>query len=361
MNPATLPGIETRTITTPRLATRVLFSGPTDGIPVLFIHGNFSNATWWEETMLALPAAYRAIAPDQRGFGGADPAVKVDATRGMRDFVDDAVALMDQLGHPEFHLVGNSLGGLVAWWAMADIPERLLSVTLPGPGAPYGFGGTRDEVGTPVNADYAGSGGGLLNRELIRHIREGNGGTDSPLTPRSVMRLLVWGPPFIPAREDALIEATLQVHLGDRDLPGDHVSSPHWPYFAPGRWGATNAMSPKYIGDLVERILAAEPKPGVLWIYGAEDIAVSNHAASDPATRGQNGLLEGYPGVEAYPPQPMMSQIRRTLDDYAARGGHYREVAIEGSGHVPFMSDPEAFSAAFHAHLAQPIDPGPES
>jgi len=51
---------------------------------VLFIHGNFSSATWWEETMVKLPPQYRAIAPDQRGFGGADPAVKVNAFRKSR-------------------------------------------------------------------------------------------------------------------------------------------------------------------------------------------------------------------------------------------------------------------------------------
>lgn len=353
MTVATLTEITAQVITTERLTTRVLFSGPDDGIPVLFIHGNFSSATWWEEAMVALPPGYRGIAPDLRGFGGADPAVKVDAQKGMSDFVDDALALMDHLGHDRFHLVGVSLGGLVAWWMMAACPQRLLGVTLPCPGSPFGFGATRDELGTPVNDDFAGSGGGLLNRELIGHIRDGNRSADSPFTPRSVLRLLVWGSPFIPEREDALVEATMSIHLGDQDLPGDHVKSPNWPYFGPGKWGATNAMSPKYAVGLVDRMLAAEPKPDVLWIYGANDIAVANGAASDPATRGQAGLLEGYPGVEAYPQQPMMSQIRKFLDDYASHGGWYEEASIENAGHVPFMSHPDEFNRSFHAHLAR--------
>ncbi|MBT8076009.1 MAG: alpha/beta hydrolase, partial [Gammaproteobacteria bacterium] len=134
MSAPVLEGITARTVTTENLSTRVLFSGPDDGIPVLFIHGNFSSATWWEETMLQLPPQYRGIAADQRGYGGADPSVKIDATRGMQDFVDDSLALMDHLGHERFHLVGVSLGGLVVWWAMAGAPERLLSVTLAGPG-----------------------------------------------------------------------------------------------------------------------------------------------------------------------------------------------------------------------------------
>ena len=63
MSVPTLPGVTAETVRTDRLTTRVLFSGPEGGIPVLFIHGNFSSATWWEETMLALPPKYRAIGP----------------------------------------------------------------------------------------------------------------------------------------------------------------------------------------------------------------------------------------------------------------------------------------------------------
>jgi pimeloyl-ACP methyl ester carboxylesterase len=347
----TLDGIEARTIETERLTTRVLFSGPDDGIPVLFVHGNFSNATWWEESMVALPPRYRGIAADQRGYGEADPEVLIDATRGMGDFVDDALALMDHLGHGRFHLVGNSLGGLVVWWMMADAPERLLSVTLAGPGSPFGFGGTRDARGTPTTPDFAGSGGGLINPVLIESLLGGDRDSISDFSPRGIMRRLVWGEGLIPDREDALIDAMFRVHIGDRQLPGDHDKSPNWPFVRPGKWGATNAMSPMYVGNLVERILAAEPKVDALWVYGAEDLAVCNSAGSDPGTWGPSGRLPGYPGREAYPPQPMMDQIRKMLEDYRSQGGSFAEVAIEGSGHVPFITHPEEFNRVFHEHL----------
>jgi pimeloyl-ACP methyl ester carboxylesterase len=351
MSIPTLAGVTARTVATRRLTTRVLTSGPEDATPVLFIHGNFSSATWWEETMVALPPEYRGIAPDQRGLGESDPNVKINAQNGMGDFVEDAIALMDQLGHGRFHLVGNSLGGLVAWWMMADAPERLLSVTLAGPGSPYGFGGTKDARGTLTYPDCAGSGGGLANPVLYQGLMEGNRSTDSPYSPRSALRLLVWGPPFIPEREEAYLDAMFQVQLGETGIPGDKVSSPNWPYVAPGKWGHLNAMSPRYIGNLVERITAAKPKANVLWVYGADDIAVSNSAASDPGTWGPTGRLPGYPGADVYPPQPMMDQIRTVLDDYASNGGSYEEVAVEGSGHVPFMSHPGEFNRVFHAFL----------
>ena len=79
----TLPGITARTIASVRLTTRVLFSGDEAGAPVVFVHGNLTSATFWEETMLAMPAGYRCIAHDQRGFGAADADAAVDGARGL--------------------------------------------------------------------------------------------------------------------------------------------------------------------------------------------------------------------------------------------------------------------------------------
>jgi pimeloyl-ACP methyl ester carboxylesterase len=345
-----MDGITAETITTNRITTRVLTAGPADGTAVLLLHGNLSSATWWEETMLRLPSGFRAIAPDQRGFGEADAAAKVDATRGMGDFVDDAIGLMDHLGHASFHLVGNSLGGVIAWWLLADHSERVQSVTLADPGSPHGFGGTRDAVGSPTNDDYAGSGGGLINPELVRLISEGDTSTDSMFSPRAALRALVWKPPFIPDREDAFVESLLQIHLGEDAYPGDKVMSGNWPYVAPGVMGVNNALSPKYALDVI-KVLAASHKPSVLWVRGAQDLAVSNNAASDPGTWGPMDLVPGYPGAEAYPAQPMLDQIRAVLDGYVQEGGTYTEVVIEDCGHVPFIEKPEEFDGVFHAHL----------
>ncbi|MFN2195116.1 MAG: alpha/beta fold hydrolase, partial [Anaerolineales bacterium] len=60
----TLPGIKSQMISTSRLKQHVLTSGPESGYPVVFVHGNFSAATYFEELMLSMPDAYRCIAPD---------------------------------------------------------------------------------------------------------------------------------------------------------------------------------------------------------------------------------------------------------------------------------------------------------
>ena len=345
-----MDGVTAKQIETARLSTRVLFTGPADGQPVLFFHGNNSSATWWETTMLALPDGFRGIAPDQRGFGDADIDKKIDATRGMGDFVDDGLALLDALGIERCHLVGNSLGGVVVWATMLRAADRWLSVTQVGPGSPYGFGGTKGLAGVPVYDDFAGSGSGLTNPEFIKLMAAGDMGMESRFSPRNVLRALVFMPNVIPPNEDALVASLLSTHLGEQDMPGDFVPTANWPGIAPGLFGANNSLSPKYVMD-VDGLFALDPKPKVLWVRGAHDLAVSDSAFSDPANLGKLGLLPGWPGEEAYPAQPMLGQTRAVLEKYAARGGAFEEVVLENAAHVPFIDQPEKFNAVFHKHL----------
>jgi len=351
MTTPTLEGIIAKAITTSRITTRVLFSGPEDGIPVLFLHGNVSSATWWEETMLALPKGYRGIAPDQRGFGDADPKKKIDATRGTADLADDAVALLDHLDIEKAHIVGNSLGGVVVWQMMADCPGRFLTATLVDTGSPYGFGGTKDVDGTPCYPDFAGSGGGLSNPELIQRMKSGDRSLESQFSPRAAIRMLLVKPPLVPAREEELLSSLLSTHIGDQDVPGDSVQSTNWPFMAPGKWGATNALSPKYAVD-VKKIIAGEPKLKMLWVRGSHDLVVSDTAASDPGFLGKMGLIPGWPGETVFPAQPMLGQIRAILKKYVAAGGSFEEVVIAEAGHLPYIEKPEEFNKAFHAHIA---------
>ena len=349
MRVPTLEGVTAKTIRTDRITSRVLFTGPEDGEPVLFVHGNFSSAIWWEETMLALPEGFRGIAPDLRGYGDADPTKKIDATRGMRDLSDDVAALLDHLGIERAHIVGCSLGGAVVWQMMRDHPTRFLSITQVSPGSPYGFGGTKDEDGTPCYPDFAGTGGGTANPELVRRTQEGDRSTESPFSPRVSLRGL-FIEPFIPPREEELLTSVLATHLGEQDFPGDSVPSPNWPFVAPGVWGPANAMSPKYVGDVSE-IYDGRIKLPVLWIRGSHDKVISDTSTSDPGYLGKLGFIPGWPGDEVFPPQPMLKQIRTVLKKYAAAGGSYEEVVIQDAAHIPFIEQPQAFNAVLHVHL----------
>jgi pimeloyl-ACP methyl ester carboxylesterase len=347
----TLPGITSKMINTPRLRLHVLFSGPDDGAPVLFIHGNASSATYWEETMLALPAGFRGIAPDLRGYGDTEDKL-VDATRGCGDWVDDLLALADTLALGRFHVVGHSLGGAVAMSLLPAAGDRVLSATLAAPGSPHGFGGTKDIDGTPTWPDFAGSGGGVVNPEFPKRMAEGDRGEEGGMaSPRVVMNSFYWKPPFRPAREEELLSGLLSEKVGGDRYPGDLTPSENWPNVAPGSFGPINALSPKYVGDSVERFVGADHKPPVLWIRGADDQIVSDTSLFDIGFLGQLGAVPGWPGAEIYPPQPMVSQVRRVLERYAAAGGRFQEVVFEECGHSPFVEKPDAFHAAFHKHL----------
>ncbi|NDJ34914.1 MAG: alpha/beta hydrolase [Chloroflexi bacterium] len=353
MDIPTMEGVTAQTVTTDRLTTRVLFAGPEEGTPVLFLHGNASNATFWEEVMLALPEGFRGIAPDQRGYGGADPEKKVDATNGMGDLADDAIALLDHLGIDKVHLAGHSMGGSVIWRILSDYPGRVLTVTVAAPGSPFGFGGSKDLEGTPNFPDGAGSGAGIVNAEFTQRMAAGDRSEENPQSaPRVIMNTFYWKPPFKPEREEELLSALLSEHVGEKEYPGDFTPSENWPGAAPGKFGPANALAPIYVAD-ISKLYAVDPKPHILWIRGAEDQIVSDGSMFDLGTLGKLGAVPGWPGEEVFPSQPMVSQTRAVLEKYAEAGGSFEEVVFEDCGHTPFIEKPDAFNEKFHALLTQ--------
>jgi pimeloyl-ACP methyl ester carboxylesterase len=342
-------GIISREVGTPRLRTHLLESGPADGVPVLFVHGNVASSRFFGETLAALPPGYRGLAPDLRGFGRSE-AKPVDAARGMKDLSDDLYDLMRALGYAndrKVHLVGWSLGGGVAMQYAIDHPEGVASLTLSCPIPPYGMGGTRDTTGTPCWPDYAGSGGGLVDPDFVGFLEQGLGDDPrdpgNPSSPRNVMNATYFKPPFRVARqrEEVLISEILRTKVGALNYPGDRAPSPNWPGVAPGRWGVVNAFSPKYC-DL-SAFAAIEPRPDVLWVRGADDRTVSDASAADFGYLGKVGMVPDWPGEEAYPPQPMVSQIRALFDQYAEGGGSYREEVFANCGHTPHVEKADEF------------------
>ncbi len=347
-----LDGIRATRICSQRLETQMLTSGPAGGDPVLFLHGNLCTSTFWEATMLALPARFRAVAVDQRGYGLSDPSAHIDARAGVADWGRDAIAAANTLGWGRFHVVGHSLGGCVAWGLIATYPERLRSVTLFAPGPPCGFGGTHGPRGELNSLDGAGSGAGLVDPEFVRRLASRERDVVDPTySPRSVMNRMYWKPSFRSPREDAFLTAMLQVHLGSDQFPGDIAPSEHWPGFAPGRSGPLNALSPLYNQHVLEEVLAAQQKPPVLWVHGKGDVVVSNTSLSDAGTQGQLGLRPDWPGNDVFPPQPLLTQVAYALDQYEQGGGRVTRIKLRGVGHTPFVERPAEAHAGLVEHL----------
>lgn len=350
--PQPLAGVSSQMITTDRLTMHVLTSGPADGVPVIFLHGNFSAALYWEETMLALPAGFRAIAPDLRGYGWTQDAL-IDSTRGYRDWSDDLAALMDRMEIEKAHLVGWSMGAGVVYRFIGDHAARVLSATLVCPVSPFGFGGSKGVEGTPLFEDHAGSGGGVVNPEFVRRISVQDRTIEDPNCPRNIINAFYYVAPFKAAREEDFLTAALMEKTGGDRYPGDFVPSANWPNVAPGVNGPVNCWSLKYVKDDAADLLAAIPKPPVLWMRGSHDMIVSDGSFFDIANLGKLGYVPGWPGDEVAPPQPMIQQTRAVFDKYAEAGGSYREEVLMNTAHSPHIEKPEEFNALFHAFLQQ--------
>lgn len=345
----TLPGITSEIVQTERIKVHVLFSGPADSVPVVFIHGNCSSATFWEETMLALPEGLRGVALDLRGYGDTEP-LPIDATQGMGDMMEDVRALVQALNLGRHHLVGHSMGGGVVMKYAIDYPADLLSITLVDTVSPYGYSGSKDVEGNPVYEDGAPAGAGGVNPEFVQLMREKERGAENPTAPINVLRQFYFKPPFVPEREEALLSSMLSTHVGDAWYPGDSIPSENWPGAAPGTQGVVNAFSRKYFN--ASDLANIDPKPPILWIRGADDLVVSDMGLWDVAALGKLGYVPGWPGDEVCCPQPMLSQTRAVLDRYKANGGGYREVVIEEAGHTPYIEKPDEFNDVFHEFLS---------
>jgi pimeloyl-ACP methyl ester carboxylesterase len=343
-----LPGVRAALVDTDRIRMHVLESGPADGVPVVFVHGNLSTGRFYEHLMPRLPR-YRVLAPDMRGFGRSEPAA-LDATRGLADWADDLDALLRALGiDAPPHLVGWSTGAAAIARYALDRP--VASLTLIGPVSPYGYGGVHAD-GRPCAPDFAGSGGGTANPEVVRRIAEGDASAESPASIRNVMNAFYFAPTHRepPEREDLLVDEILRTLTGPTGYPGDAVASPHWPGTAPGTSGVLNALSPKYCDWT--GIVDLDPKPPVLWTHGSADLVVADGSPLEMGTVGASGAVPGWPGPDAFPAQPMVTQIREVLGRYAAAGGTVRTEVLTGSGHGPHLDAADAWLTVFTDFLS---------
>lgn len=102
-------------------------SGSGPGAPVLLIMGFGFSGKAWRPQVQALEAHHPVVWFDNRGIGQSGP---VRSAYGMVDLARDSVGLLDHLGWPEAHVVGVSMGGMIAQELALNHPERVKSLTL---------------------------------------------------------------------------------------------------------------------------------------------------------------------------------------------------------------------------------------
>jgi pimeloyl-ACP methyl ester carboxylesterase len=110
---------------------RVRVSGPNGAPAIIFLHGFGSSLETWEPWSDVLRETYRVIRLDLPGSGLSPPDPTGDYTD--RRTIHLLLALMDKLGVQKATLVGNSIGGRIAWTFAAEHPDRVSKLILISP------------------------------------------------------------------------------------------------------------------------------------------------------------------------------------------------------------------------------------
>ena len=120
--PPALEGVEHRYVATPEgVRIHVADAGPSDGAPLMLVHGFPQH--WWEWHRQIGPLAadgYRVLVPDYRGAGWSD------APRGpyrKADLGRDLAAVVDELGVGPVKLAAHDWGGPVAFSMLLERPD----------------------------------------------------------------------------------------------------------------------------------------------------------------------------------------------------------------------------------------------
>ncbi len=97
------------------------------GEPLLLIQGFGGNTVAWGPLVPALAARYRVIAFDNRDAGRSGQAAQPYT---IADMADDAARLLDALSIPSAHVLGASMGGMIAQELALRWPQKVRSLIL---------------------------------------------------------------------------------------------------------------------------------------------------------------------------------------------------------------------------------------
>jgi 3-oxoadipate enol-lactonase len=106
---------------------RLFYRVQGQGEALVLIPGLGAGHTAWFRQLHAFKKHYKVITFDPRSIGRSD---RPKQPYGFKALADDVVGLMDQIGISKAHVLGQSLGGLVAQEVAIDYPDRVLKLVL---------------------------------------------------------------------------------------------------------------------------------------------------------------------------------------------------------------------------------------
>ena len=116
---------------------RIAYDRAGTGPLVVFLHGIGGNRHNWDGQLPVFAKRYCAVAWDARGYGDSDD---TDHPLQFRDFADDLARLLDHLRAERAHVVGLSMGGMIAQDFYGRHPHRAATLVLADTNS--GFGAT---------------------------------------------------------------------------------------------------------------------------------------------------------------------------------------------------------------------------
>ncbi len=128
MTPLSAAGLQPVSYQLRQLTLRGWQSGPVDGPLCLCLHGWLDNANSFVPLAQALPHL-QLLAIDLPGHGQSDHR-SLDAHYHFLDWVDDVVQLLQLISDQPVHLIGHSMGGMIATAVSASFPELVSSLVL---------------------------------------------------------------------------------------------------------------------------------------------------------------------------------------------------------------------------------------
>lgn len=106
---------------------RVSYTRMGTGAPVLLIQGVGAIGDAWRPQVEGLRDRFSLITFDNRGIGAS---TITDGSLSIEAMADDALAILDAEGIDRCHVVGHSMGGLIAMQLALTSPRRVRSLTL---------------------------------------------------------------------------------------------------------------------------------------------------------------------------------------------------------------------------------------
>lgn len=260
----------------------VRMSGPRGAPAVVLLHGFGASLLTWDAWADALSGDHRVIRYDLPGFGltGPDPTGDYSDARA----VEILAAVLDREGIARASIVGNSLGGRVAWQFAARRPAQVATLVLI---SPDGFASQGFDYGR------------------------------APQVPL-VLRLLPWALP------SAMVRMNLAPAYADQSVLTDDLVARYRDMLrAPGVRDAVVARMAQTVLEPPEPILRRIAAPTLL-LWGERDAMIPPSNAADYLRELKDVRLSLLPGVGHLPQEEAPAKALRPVVAFLAahEAGH---------------------------------------